>query len=67
MDIKLTKPIKWADVFNDELVYLFARNRGKEVAIGPFVVVDQKKRVLRRADSKRTFFHYPEELRKIVI
>lgn len=52
----------WEDMSDGDTVYLFARCQGMPYAVGPFRVVNNKKRILCRLNSKKEFKHYPEEL-----
>ena len=56
------KSIKWSDVKDGDLVYLFTRVFGLPDYTGPFTVVSAEKRQLRKLDCRRVFIHYPEEL-----
>lgn len=59
--------VLWKNVRTGNIVYLYAFHEGKEYAAGPFRVLDPDKRILTRVDSKRSFFHVPEELYRLDI
>jgi len=63
---KTVRKVKWENTKKGDIRYLYASHDGKKYAIGPFRVIDDKKRILKRTDSSRWFFHIPEELYQTV-
>ena len=54
--------VKWNQVSANQLVYVSSVKEGKSFALGPFIVVDNEARTIRRYDSESLFTHTKENL-----